>query len=146
MSSERASAPYTNSAGLRVAVGPLAGPTICRVVSMLAGRAGCPLDRLDDALLICDAIIDHAPAHVRDGRIALEVTVSDTSLELRLGPLTSSGAEAILAAAIIPGIGNVLTQVSDRAVVLPAHDGERLLLGLDFAPARPSGGPVGLAR
>jgi serine/threonine-protein kinase RsbW len=139
-------APYANSARLRVAAGPLAGPTICRLVSILAGRARCPLDRLDDALLVCDAIIDHAPAHCADGRIGLDVTVDDTSLELRLGPLASSVGEAILADAEIPGIGNVLTQVSDRVAVQPVGEGEQLVLALDFDPARPSSGALGAAR
>ncbi len=139
-------APAANFARLRLAVGPLAGPTICRVVSILAGRALCPLDRLDDALLVCDAIIDHAPAHCPDGHIPLEVTVDDTSLELRLGPLASSAGEAILANAEIPGVGNVLTQVSDRVAVSPVGDAEELVLGLDFDPARPSSGPVGVTR
>ncbi len=136
---------YANSALLRVAVGPLAGPTICRLVSILASRAQCPLDRLDDALLVCDAIIDHAPAHVLDGHIGLEVGVSETSLELCLGPLASSAAETILADCTIPGIGNVLTRVTDRVAVRPvAGGGERLVLGLDFDGATRPTGPVGL--
>jgi len=136
---------YENSARLRVAAGPLAGPTICRVVSILAGRARCPLDRLDDALLLCDAIIDQAPAHMHDGRIDLEVTVDDSSVELRVGPLRASGGNAILADAAIPGIGNVLTQISDRVAVQPSSQGEVLVLALDFDPTRPPTGPVGLA-
>ncbi len=143
--SPSSAAPYANFARLRVAAGPLAGPTICRLVSILAGRAGCPLDRLDDALLVCDAIVDHAPARCPEGRIPIEVTVSETSLELRLGPLARADGEAILADADIPGIGNVLTRVSDRVAVQPVGDGEQLFLALDFAPARPPSGPVGLA-
>ena len=95
--------PYGNSATLRIAAGPLAGPATCRLVSILVGRARCPLDRLDDALLVCDAIIDHAPAHCPDGRICIEVSVSEASLRLRLGPLAPSAAESILADCAIPG-------------------------------------------
>jgi serine/threonine-protein kinase RsbW len=131
---------YANSARLRVSAGPLAGPTICRVVSILAGRASCPLDRIDDALLLCDAIIDQAPAHVPDGRIPLEISVDAGSMELRLGPLAADAGQAILAEAAIPGIGNVLTQVSDRVSVQPASDGEVLVLALDFDPSRPAAG------
>ncbi len=139
-------ATYANSAVLRVAVGPLAGPTICRVVSILASRAQCPLDRLDDALLVCDAIIDHAPAHVLDGHIGLEVSVLGASLELCLGPLASSSAETILADCTIPGIGNVLMRVTDRVAVEPVAGGEQLVLGLDFDGAHRPTGPVGLAQ
>ena len=137
---------YTNFAQMRVAVGPLAGPTICRVVSILAGRAHCPLDRLEDVLLVCDAIIDHAPAHVADGHIGLDISVSGTGVELSLGPLAASSGESILAGSAIPGIGNVLTRVADRVAVQPLDGGcERLVLGLDFDATRPSTGPVGLA-
>jgi len=137
---------YSNSARLCVTAGPLAGPTICRVVSMLAGRARCPLDRLDDALLVCDAIIEHAPAHATDGRISLEVAVDESSVELRLGPLPASVGDAILSEAAIPGIGNVLTQVASRVSVQPT-EGERelLVLVIDFESSQPSSGPVGLA-
>lgn len=145
--------PDTNWATLRIASGPLAGPAICRLVSILVGRARCPLDRLDDALLVCDAIIEHAPAHFPDGRIGLEVAVSEASLELRLGPLAPSAGESILSDCAIPGIGNIITQVSDRVDVEPAPrsgqgpgDGERLVLGLDFGAARPSGGTVALGQ
>ncbi len=134
-----------NDAMLRVAVGPLAGPTICRLVSILVGRARCPLDRLDDALLVCDAIVDHAPAHLADGDLSLgvAVAVSDSSLELRVGPLAAHGAEAILADATIPGIGNVLTRVSDRVDVCPVPGGEALVLCLDFdAAQRAAGSPA----
>jgi hypothetical protein len=62
-----------NTVSLRLATGPLVGPVLCRVVSMVLTRADWPLDRLDDALLVCDAIAAHAPAHARDGRLAFTV-------------------------------------------------------------------------
>ena len=93
---------------------------------------------------MCDAIIDHAPAHVLDGRIGLEVSVSGASLQLCLGPLAPSSAETILADCTIPGIGNVLTRVTDRVSVEPVTGGEQLVLGLDFDGAQRPSGPVGL--
>ncbi len=135
----------TNEATLRMVVGPLAGPTICRLVSILIGRARCPLDRLDDAMLVCDAIVDHAPAHLAGGQLGVAVAVSDSSLELRVGPLAERGAEAVLADATIPGIGNVLTQVSDRVDVRAVPGGEELVIGLDFDGAGRPSGPVGLS-
>ena len=47
-----------NQARLVVRHGPLVGAVLSRVVGMLAARALCPIDRLDDALLITDAIAD----------------------------------------------------------------------------------------
>ncbi len=39
---------------LRLANGPLAAPVLCRVVSMVLARAEARLNRLDDAMLVCD--------------------------------------------------------------------------------------------
>jgi anti-sigma B factor antagonist len=44
-----------NEARVAVANGPLVGAVLGRVVGMLAARAQCPIDKLDDALLITDA-------------------------------------------------------------------------------------------
>src|ERR1019366_10383537 len=58
--------PAENSVSLRLANGPLSGPVLCRVVSMVLVRADCPMDRLDDAMILCDALSAHAPAHAND--------------------------------------------------------------------------------
>ena len=55
---------------VRVRCGPLVGAVLGRVVGMLAARAQCPIDRLDDALLLTDAVAAHAPNHVRNGTVA----------------------------------------------------------------------------
>ena len=52
-----------------IAIGPLVGPVLRRVVGMLAARADLPLDRLDDAVLVADLIAARAPAHVTSERI-----------------------------------------------------------------------------
>jgi hypothetical protein len=44
-----------NTATVKVIHGPLVAPVLSRVVGMLAARAQCPVDRLDDALLVADA-------------------------------------------------------------------------------------------
>ena len=46
----------TGTTSLRLSNGPLSGPVLCRVVSMVLARAECPLNRLDDALLACEEI------------------------------------------------------------------------------------------
>jgi serine/threonine-protein kinase RsbW len=113
---------YSNSASLRVSVGPVAGPLLC-----------CPVDRLDDALLICDAITAHAPAYVVDDYVGLLVDARSDGLDLRLGPLASGGGQAIISAATLPGVGSVLEQVADELRVEPASDGsELLMIGLGF--------------
>lgn len=120
--------PSRNYAALRVVVGPLAAPVICRVVSMVAARADCPVDRLDDAMLLCDAIAAHAPARVPEGRVALQVAARPDELELRLGPLVADGGQALIADADVPGVGNVLERVSDELRVEQVNDGQDVLV------------------
>ena len=48
--------PIANEASVGLASGPLVAPVLGRVVGMLTARADCPIDRLDDALLVADAI------------------------------------------------------------------------------------------
>jgi len=49
---------------ISIAAGPLVAPVLRRVVGMLAARADLPLDRLDDAVLVADAIAARAPEYV----------------------------------------------------------------------------------
>ena len=131
-----------NSARVRIVIGPLVGPVLGRVVAMLAARADCPVDRLDDALLVVDTLAAHSAEHVPDGRVTMNVSSRAGELELRLGPLVAPGGQAILERAAIPGLGNVLERVSDSISVQEGEDGtQTLLIGLRFAvgASSPSG-------
>lgn len=123
-----------NTAYLRLAEGPLVGPVLCRVVSMVLARANCPMDRLDDALLICDALSAHAPGHASDGHLAFELSAGQGDFELRLGELADDAGAQLVHDAILPGVGNVLERMSDELRVEPAADGRReeLVLKLRF--------------
>ena len=105
-----------NEARVALRHGPLVGPVLSRVVGMLAARALCPIDRLDDALLVADAIAAHAPEHTTDGTLVVEVTTDAETISLRVGPLRPHGAERLLADAALPGVGNVLERVADEIV------------------------------
>ena len=120
---------------LRVATGPLAAPVLSRVVSMILARAECPLDRFDDALILCDAISAHAPAHVRDSHVAYTLTAGECAIELRVAELRAGGASGLVGDALLPDVGNVIERYSDSRRVEPASDddGEELILTIDFA-------------
>jgi len=129
-----------NEAHLIVRHGPLAAPVLGRVVGMLAARADCPIDRLDDALLVADAIAARAGSYSADGRIGVLVTAHTGAVELNIGPLHEDGAQQLIASAALPGVGNVLERVADE--LLPEHrnsDGEYLRIRMAFgAVARAS--------
>jgi len=102
-----------NEATVAIANGPLVAPILGRVVGMLTARADCPIDRLDDALLVADAISAKAGSFSEDGRVTVRVRARAGSVELRVGPLRPGGAEELIATAALPGVGNVLERVAD---------------------------------
>jgi hypothetical protein len=120
---------------LRVATGPLAGPVLNRVASMVLARASCPLDRFDDALILCDTISAYAPAHVRDSHLAYTLSAEERAIELRVAELRTGGAAGLIDDALLPDVGNVIERYSDSRRVEPASDGggEELILTIAFA-------------
>jgi hypothetical protein len=124
-----------NEATVRVRNGPLVGAVLGRGVGLLAARADCPIDRLDDALLLTDAVAAHAPAHAVDGCVVVLIRTEQDGIELRVGPLAKDGAQRLLADAALPGVGNVFEQVADavEAGADPDGGGEQLIIRLGFA-------------
>ena len=126
-------APGACEASVVVRQGPLVGPVLTRVVGMLGARAQFPIDRLDDALLVTDAVAAHAAGFTRDSSVPVTILSAEGELELRVGPLRPEGARALLAATELPGVGNVLERVADEVRVEGAPDDEHLVVRLDAA-------------
>ena len=125
----------TNEARLLVREGPLLESVLGRVVGMLAARARCPVDRLDDALLVTDAIAAHAGGFGLGDRIGVTVTADESSISLVVGPLRAQGATGLLRASDLPGVGNVLERVADATET--GHDDsgdEQLRVRIAFQP------------
>ena len=115
---------------VRLANGPLVRPVLCRVVSMVLARADWPVERLDDALLVCDTLCAHAPAYACDGRLTFSVHANEREAELRVADLTADGAAGLLRDAMLPVVGNVLERVADRVLVEQDERGESSRLAL----------------
>ncbi len=132
--------PVFNTAWVGLASGPLSAPVLGRVVGMLAARADCPIDRLDDALLVADAVAAKAGSFSGDGRIRAQVVARLGSVELHVGPLRDGGADGLIASAALPGVGNVLERVADELELRQGDGGddEYLLIRLEFDAQRPS--------
>jgi serine/threonine-protein kinase RsbW len=132
-----------NEASVGLARGPLAAPVLGRVVGILAARADCPIDRLDDALLVADAIAAKAAHFAEDGRVNVRVVAMPGSVELHVGPLRSDGAADLIASASLPGIGNVLERVADELEPQPSVNGhaEYLRIRLGFGAQQSTKGP-----
>ncbi len=114
----------------------MAAAVLGRVVGMLAARADCPIDRLDDALLITDAIAAHAPGHSLDGRAHVTITTQTGNLVVLIWGLKAGGAHGLLAASALPGVGSVLERVADDVNHRAADDGagDELIIALCFDP------------
>lgn len=108
---------------VRVGDGPLVGPVLRRMVSIVLARADWPLDGLDDALLVCDALSAHAPGRSRAGWLALSVRADEREADLRVGELRAGGAADLLRDATLPVVGNVLEGIAESVSVLAEPDG-----------------------
>jgi serine/threonine-protein kinase RsbW len=127
-----------NEASVGLASGPLVAPVLGRVVGMLTARADCPIDRLDDALLVADAISAKAGSFSEDGRVNVRVVARARSVELEIGPLRSGGAEELVASAALPGVGNVLERVADVLEPQQREAGDFLVIRLGFDAQGPA--------
>jgi hypothetical protein len=123
-----------NEAVVRVRSGPLVGAVLGRVVGMLAARAQCPIDRLDDAILLSDAVAAHAPVHAQNRHVHVVVAADDDHLELRVSELRPDGGRRLLADGDLPGVGNVFDRVADDVHAGTSANGEtgELILRLNF--------------
>ena len=120
-----------NEATVEVRRSSLAGPILSRVVGMLAARADAPVDRLDDVLLVSDAIAAHGPGQAGPGgALRVVVQTDEEELRLRVGPLAGEGARGLLAAAELPGVGNIVEQVAGSVSVEEDGAGGELLVVL----------------
>lgn len=119
-----------NEAQILVRNGPLLGPVLTRVIGMLAARAQCPIDRLDDALLVADTVAAHSPDHAENGTVEVGLAAEEGLLELTVGALEPQGAQALLKDADLPGVGNVLERVADAVEI--RDDGQLLYIRLGF--------------
>lgn len=135
-------APDANDARLSIGSGPMAAAVLGRVVGMFAARLDCPVDRLDDALLITDAIAAHAGEHSIDGRIWVTITARPGALVLTVTDLRPGGAQELLSDSALPGVGSVLERVADDVSQREAGDGsgEELELALGFEPGTRNNG------
>ena len=100
---------------LAVTPGPLVGPVLRRVVGMLAARADLPLDRLDDAVLVADVVATRAAAFAPES-VTVRLQPSARTLWLRVGPLRSGGAEALLGQAG-PDVPSIILKLADEVHV-----------------------------
>jgi hypothetical protein len=113
-----------NFARVRLANGPLVGPILWRVVSMMLARADWPLERVDDMLLVCDALSAQTFLRSSNATVAFSIQASEHEAELRVLDLTDDGATGLIQDTMLPVVGNVLERIAERVSVESGARGE----------------------
>lgn len=111
-----------------IAGGLLVGPVLSRIVGIHASRAQLPLDRLNDAVLIADALAARAPAFAVGHRLPVSVQSFPQRLEIRVGPLRPGGGNRVLDGAALPEVGSVIERLADSVRVRPGAGGDEYLV------------------
>ena len=118
----------SNEAVLRFYGPKLAAPLLERVVGMLVARAEASIDRLDDAMLLTDAVAAHASEFTNGDWTAVTIDTSETELTLTVSPLDAEGAQELVASTELPEIGNVIEHLTSAV----EHEDDRLRMTLAF--------------
>ncbi len=119
-----------------VRVGPpeLVGPVLSRVLGALAARHEITVDRLNDTMLLSDAISAAAPQGFTDGHVELSIADREKGVELRVGPMTDGGAERLRKGLDVPEVGS-LEALADELRVEQGEEGEFLVVAIDSLSA-----------
>jgi anti-sigma regulatory factor (Ser/Thr protein kinase) len=98
------------------------GAAIPKVLEMLVARSDLGLDRLSDAQLIGDFLAKWSSDATVDSK-PLEVAISDEQggVQIRVGPLDPGVGDKMLKRSELPGLGNTLERITDRAEVSQAE-------------------------
>lgn len=121
-------------ARLSVTCGPLARALAARFVAALSAETQLPIDRVEEACLVAEALADRCSEITPDGELALTVTVLPDCLELRVGPLCTGAAGRLLGTdAEQPG-GGAIRGLASSVETRRGRDGRetlRVVVGLD---------------
>jgi anti-sigma regulatory factor (Ser/Thr protein kinase) len=120
--------------GLAVAPDTLARVVLPRVMCVLAARAHFTTDRIFDTEMVADALVSEAFAPSTGDHLNVSVTVEPRSLQLRVGPLDSGGAERLIASSPAQGVGPVIEKLTDDRRI--ATDGASEMLELRLLDKR----------
>jgi hypothetical protein len=105
---------------VRVAAGRVGDAVLRRMIGAIGAQADLPIERIQDATLIVDAILDGTTADP----IAAVLGRSDDGLEIAIGPLADGEGERMLEEGGSPEIGSVVAALADRAWIDPDRDGD----------------------
>jgi hypothetical protein len=103
-------------------------PILRRAVAGTSSKAGLPVDRIDDAILILEALLCDADT-ARAEEVHLVLTARPGSFAMLMGPLVGTEAERLLANAALPMVGPVIERLATTAITVDG--GSHLLVVVD---------------
>jgi len=133
--SDAAIAPSAPEAELQIEGPRVVAPVLERVIGALAARHPIGIDRLNDVLLLADAVSDEAPRVFPDGSYRFAVGDGDGGIDLRVGPLPEGATERLRDGLSLPEVGGSLETLADRVEVEGGESGEYLVVRFDPATA-----------
>lgn len=104
-----------------------------RLVAVVAAQADMPTDRLVEALLVAELVARHGLRHLVGDCLRIRLDRSGGQLRLRVGPLATDGAAAVVAGSDVPVVGPVIERLADELETERADSGEYLTVA--FAQA-----------
>lgn len=108
----------------------LARTVLPRLIITLAAHAHFSTDRISDAQLLADALVEHAQAAISGEELSIEVTVEPRDLELHISPLSIGRTQQLIEQSELGELGGVIEQLTDRHEVVSMGAHETLTLRL----------------
>jgi serine/threonine-protein kinase RsbW len=119
---------------LTIAPSTLARTVLPRLLCALAARAHFSTDRISDTQLLADALVAQTDGSLSAGHLGVAIGVAPHRLELRIGPLRSGRAGALVLDSSVDGLGPVLERLIDGHEV--TADGSSEILALHVSAER----------
>lgn len=108
----------------------LARTILPRLMITLAAHAHFSTDRISDAQMLADALVEHAQASVSGDKLSIDVTVEPRDLELHISPLATGRAQRLIEESELGEMTSVIEKLTDRHEVVSTGSHETLTLGL----------------
>lgn len=121
-------APVEEAAELTIGRPDLAASVLERVVGVVASRHPITVDRLNDAMLLTDAVSARAPEAFGDGGLRFTVADQAEGIDLRIGPMASGASKRLLDGLAIPQVGGSLEALADELRIEQDEDGEYVVV------------------
>jgi hypothetical protein len=122
---------------LRVRRPELGEPVLERVVMALAARVDLSVDRIADAQLVIEALVDTVGRRSPGGVLDVVLAAGPAGVDLSVGPLPPGTAAQMVADSAVPGVGVVLDRLVDQWGVEPLDAGGEALR-LTIGPGAPA--------